>query len=392
MAHDGQSEDFKDLMPKRLIYVLPKRKYFSEGDRGRVTHALGVIGGLSQGGNQVTALSGDGLHDYRGQVPHTATLLQVASRSIFWDFSLLKTALKELESNDADVLIVRYAVSKFFLCWMLNRLAKRFGAKTVLEVNSYALHNRSLPKFFRSIWARAEVWLTSRFDIAYVVSGALGETLQQLKCKASIAVVPNGAFLPVSEVAEGRFGDEPVTRLVYLGTLHRYYDFGILIKGFRNLVDSGLKCELHFFGSGVMLEQLKADSAVFPCVHFHGRYKREDIPQLLLKTSDILVLPPKHRWDVELSGGLSTKLFEYMSLGVPIVVPRMAEVADILKDGESACMYEPDDVDSLVAACTKLCTDPELRASVSDKARQLFMQQYTWEARMRSLMRVIDHG
>lgn len=388
---DAQSKETKALMPKRVMYVLPKRAYFSEGDRGRVSHALGVIDGLSQGGHQVTAISGEGLHDYRGQVHPTATLRQVSSRSVFWDFSLLKAAQKELESSRVDVFIVRYAVSKFLLCWILNRLAKRYGAKTVLEVNSYAFHFKSIPKVLRAICQDAEIWFTSRFDVAYVVSAALGKMLKKMKCQTAIAIVPNGAFLPVSEVDGRSVGEDSVIRLVYLGTLHRYYDFDIVVKGFRALEESGLDCELHFFGSGAMLQQLKADSTGLSGVYFHGRYKREDTPRFLSKTSDVLILPPKHRWDVERSGGLSTKLFEYMSLGVPIVAPRMAEVADILEDGETASMYDPDDLDSFVEACSKACTSSVGRAQLGHKAKQLFIEKYTWAARMNTLMQRIGN-
>ena len=48
----------------KILYVLPKSNYFSQGSRGRVTHALGITSGLLANGVSVHLLSGIGVAEF----------------------------------------------------------------------------------------------------------------------------------------------------------------------------------------------------------------------------------------------------------------------------------------------------------------------------------------
>jgi len=371
------------------LYLLPKRNYFSQGDRGRVTHALGVISGIGGCGSSVTAISGNGLINYNSQLPDKINLIEVDSKRTFWSMHFLKTTFFQIRNNKIDILIIRYAVSKLIICFIISLFAKKYGVKIVIEVNSYAINNKSIPSLFRLFYRYIEIGITSRFDTAYVVSRALGNLLNQYNCKSKIAIIPNGAFLPEYDIKENT-SNISILRLVYLGSLHKYYDYDILLNGYRKLIKSGISCELHFYGTGSMYEYIKSKTLDLKKVHYHGRYKREDISRELFKNTDILVLPPKQIWDVELSGGLSTKLFEYMSLGLSIIAPKMGEVAEILSDNNTAIMYDPNDTDSYLRACIKLCNSKELRSTIGVNSQKLFMKKYTWESRMKSLLDIVN--
>ena len=73
---------------KRILYILPKKNYFSQGDRGRVSHALGVAEGLSQIDHDVTVLSGQGLLGYAKRVPRSVQLECVLKKRFLWNFFL----------------------------------------------------------------------------------------------------------------------------------------------------------------------------------------------------------------------------------------------------------------------------------------------------------------
>jgi glycosyltransferase involved in cell wall biosynthesis len=78
------------------------------------------------------------------------------------------------------------------------------------------------------------------------------------------------------------------------------------------------------------------------------------------------------------------KLFEYLTLGRPIVASDLPSVREVLTPGETALLVPPGDPRALAAAIGQLATDPELSARLGAAARAL-APAYTWEARAERL-------
>jgi glycosyltransferase involved in cell wall biosynthesis len=77
--------------------------------------------------------------------------------------------------------------------------------------------------------------------------------------------------------------------------------------------------------------------------------------------ADIFVLP-------SISEGLPVALLEAMAQRLAIVASRVGGVPEVLRDGESALLVEPREVEALVAAVRSLARDPERRRSLGDAA------------------------
>jgi glycosyltransferase involved in cell wall biosynthesis len=81
------------------------------------------------------------------------------------------------------------------------------------------------------------------------------------------------------------------------------------------------------------------------------------------------------------------KLFEYMAVGGAIISSDLPAVAEVVRDGDSALLTPPGDVDALAAALRRLYDDPGLRARLGEKARQ-DAAYYAWSARA---ARILQH-
>lgn len=69
--------------------------------------------------------------------------------------------------------------------------------------------------------------------------------------------------------------------------------------------------------------------------------------------------------------GLPVSMLEAMASGVACVVPAVGEIPGFVRDGESALLFEPGDVDSLVALLGRLLDDEPLRTAVGAAGARL---------------------
>jgi glycosyltransferase involved in cell wall biosynthesis len=383
-----------------LLYVLPKRLYFGQGHRGRLTHALGVVQGMLAQGARVTVMSGPGACAYFARHPRLRVLEvggDVAGRRAgIWLLELHRKIDEELRSDRSiDNVLVRYAVS--IGCTFVPLIRRFRDHCWCFEVNSLAYNQYAgLPAFLRKSVRQLEARILNEASLVYVVSNALREDLMAAKpgMHGKITVVPNAASsVPRPAVVWSRTTKpqaEPgqSLRLTYLGVFQPYYELDVLAKAFAKLALDGINVELHLFGDGPGRAKVEEITKGLDGVVFHGRYVISDlIATDTLDQHTILMLPNKA--DGMSRIGSPTKLYEYMSFGCPIVASRVGQAVDVLEDGVSGLFYEPGDPSSCAAAILRLVQDEDLRARLGSAAWSEFTRNHTWESRMGSLARAM---
>ena len=87
----------------------------------------------------------------------------------------------------------------------------------------------------------------------------------------------------------------------------------------------------------------------------------------------------------------STKLGEYLSAGKPVIVTRVGEAMNWLKDGESAFIIEPEDTSALADAIVRAFNNPEERAILSANARETASHCFDFKVWGRPLMDFLNN-
>lgn len=89
-----------------------------------------------------------------------------------------------------------------------------------------------------------------------------------------------------------------------------------------------------------------------------------------------------------LTEGSPNALLEAMAAGIPVVATRVGGIPEIVNDGESALLIEPQDRKAMTRALAALAGDGRLAEKLAQRAREIVQSSYTPEARTKRLIEI----
>ena len=369
------------------LYIRATLTSVREG--GMATHVAGFAGGARQGGHRLIFLVSDDAkqpvagEDAQQNIAPSATFS--ATRAIFelWNnlvFTGRAVAWFRDRAPAVDFLYQRY--SRFN--WTGAVLSILSGLPLALEFNGSEVwvSQKWDPVGQLPLLRRFEKLSLRAADLIFTVSEVERRNLIAAGvAEQKIIANPNGVdveqFRATGNGAEvrRRLGVEGKITVGFLGTFGPWHGAPVLAEAASMLPES---CHLLFIGDGderaACEERLAAakDRATFV-----GRIPHDRVPDYL-DACDILVSPHVASADGSEFFGSPTKLFEYLAMQKPVVASRLGQIGDIIVDGETGLLVEPGDADALASAVTRLAEDADLRARLSDAARHMVTERFTW--------------
>ncbi|BCN23020.1 hypothetical protein VYA_02120 [Vibrio alfacsensis] len=353
-------------------------------------HALGICEGFASDKWDVTFVGGKGIKSFKSELPASVNFIEVEEPTgIFkypiWWLRFIRVYLSLIKTNEYKCMMSRYVVSSFIPILLFSLFSKKETFK-IVEVNSFAYHMLSkLPSLVNKLVARFEMILMNHYNLVYVVSDTMVTDPRNASCKSKIVCVPNGATTKKVNFVPTTINNTASARLVYFGTLMPYWDFEFLVNAVNEL-HSSIDMKIVFLGDGPKIEYLKQNIHRKELCVFHGRFGRNELGSLLNKEHDILLLPPKTKEDMLLSGGLSTKLFDYLSMRMPIVAPSDGEIENVLSHKVNSVLYSSSSTLDFSKKVIDISSNVEQRSIISDAAYSDFKNKYSWSARMKTII------
>lgn len=381
---------------RSIAYILPKNDYFSEGYRGRVTHALGVIEGLIGNGWKTYPISEINLDKYLKKFKsrllkpcYINAKSKLSKYSIIWNFKTLKTLNEIYKDKNIEISLTRYAISQpLFNLYHIHLLSK-YNIISGLEVNSIAYNYfPNLSKKIRARLLKFECQIFSKYDFIYVVSENMKKILSEGGCKSKIIVLPNASS--PKGIKEATFVKSPTnckTRFIYMGIFQKYYELFLIIKAFKEINKKINDIELHFYGDGPLLFDIKSRIKNHNNIYLHGRFQNENVPKMIDQKSDVLLLPYKNNFLTNV--GSPIKLFEYLSLGAPIIASDTGQLPNIIKHKYSGLIYKSSNIESLKNVMEKVHVNRKYRISYGNNALREFNNKHTWIKRFKNFDKLV---
>jgi glycosyltransferase involved in cell wall biosynthesis len=286
-------------------------------------------------------------------------------------FLKLRRAYRDLRP---DFVYERYNLYHFAGLW----LKSWYRAPFYLEINSPLAEERArfgglgLPRLAR--WLERAIWRSA--DRVFVVSAVLGDIVAAAGvARERIVVMPNGVDRDAFPLQPYEARPDAAVTIGFVGFVRDWHGVDAVIAGLAaNRSDPPAR--LIVAGDGPArpaLERQAEALGIGDCVQFAGLTEREAIPQLL-RIFDIAVQPQSVCYASPL------KLFEYLACGRAIVAPDQPNIREILTDGETALLFDPDDPAAMWRAMRRLLADPALRERLGRAARTaLDTRDYTWQ-------------
>jgi glycosyltransferase involved in cell wall biosynthesis len=125
---------------------------------------------------------------------------------------------------------------------------------------------------------------------------------------------------------------------------------------------------------------------------FHGHVPHSETARYY-QSFDAALAPYQRRVAVHGGAGDTSafmsplKIFEYMAFAKPILCSDHAVLQEVLVDGETAVLLQPDDIEAWEKALRRLMTDPAFAKRLGKLAQTRFKQFYTWQARCKRIVK-----
>jgi glycosyltransferase involved in cell wall biosynthesis len=271
---------------------------------------------------------------------------------------------------------------------------KLLGAKVVLDIYDV------LPEFYlskfratvRSPVYRLLLWqerLSARF--AHHVISANHIWQKKLTARA----VPESRCTPFINYIDTRLfcqrtrqRQDSRCRVIYPGVLNWHQGVDICVRAFQIFLEKVPDSEFYIYGEGsekTALTQLITHLGLTASVFFKKPIPLSEIPQLLADSDIGLV---GKRADVFGNEAYSTKILEYMSQGIPAIVPRTAIDAFYFNDSVVA-FYDPGNPQDMAAQMLRVYGDAELRSTLVRNGLD-YVKTNSWDSVFRNYLALID--
>ncbi len=273
-------------------------------------------------------------------------------------------------------------------------LPRLTGARIILDIHDI------VPEFYANKFKSGETSITTsllklvelasaHFAHHIIVSNHLW--LEKFQARTGTA---GRSSVFINNVDTKIFARQPRTRqddrqiVIFPGGLQWHQGLDIALRAFKTVSAALPRAEFHIYGDGNMkpaLVALAAELGLGDKVKFFDPVGVRAVSRIMAD-ADLGVVPK--RADSFGNEAYSTKIMEFMSLGVPAVVSK-TKIDQYYFNDSVVRFFESGNVDALAAAMIEVLQDPALRSRLVANALA-YAEEHSWTKRKADYLRIVD--
>ncbi len=319
-----------------------------------------------------------------GRFSYLFRLVQFFWRSMFF------LAIKEMKDHYDLVHVHSVPDFEVFAAWF----PKVRGAKLILDIHDL------LPEFYASKFAaRPDSRLNRLLLLAERMSAHFADhviaanhiwgdrlrarSVQPAKC-TPILNYPDGSIF----YRRGRVRTDGKFIMLYPGSLNRHQGMDLAIQALARIKDQVPQVELHIYGDGSEagnLRKLAGELGLAERVKFYEGVRITEVPHIM-ENADLGIVPK--RTDGFGNEAFSTKVLEFMTLGVPVIVSDSAVDRYYFTD-RVVTFFKGNDEEHLAQCVLEMIQDPAKRTAQVERANE-FVKTFDWDLRKNEYLGLVD--
>ena len=384
----------------RILYHHRTRGLHVEG-----VHIRGIVHALRALGHDVSIMSFPGTdpehesttraNSKRRWLAKTITRLPGVLFECFelaYNLVTLVRASAAIRRQKPQLIYERYSLFLFATIW----LARRRGIPLVLEINDSALVERVRPLRLRSLARHIEGWCLRHCTGLVFISSYFRDEAQAAYGRIAPSVIsPNAVdlarFDPARfDIATLRAERGLVDRIVcgHIGVFAHWHGIDGFVEAIAARLAEVPQLALVFVGDGLTLPAVRArvaECGLSDRVLLPGRVAHDDIASWIA-CMDYAVLPNSNHY------GSPMKLFELMGMGVAVVAPDYAPVAEVIGDGDTGWLFPRGETAACVQRVLDLAMQQDERRRVGAAARRYIERERQWRNNAEQLLTLLPVG
>jgi glycosyltransferase involved in cell wall biosynthesis len=300
--------------------------------------------------------------------------------------------LKKQFTDPYDVIHV-HSVPDFLVFGAL--IPKLFGVPIILDIHDI------LPEFYLTKFGVSErsvvfkiLVLIEKISIVFadhvIIANPIWRErlLRRSATPEKVTVIGNypdpRKFFPRSKSrSDGKFV------LIYPGSLNWHQGLDIAIQAFQKVVGEMPDAEFRIYGEGPereKLAQLARECGVETKILFSDFLPGKEIAEIMANSD--LAIVPKRAKSVFGTEAASTKIMEFMAVGVPVIVSR-TKIDALYHTDATVRFFDSDDADELGKAMLFLYSNPASRTELVNNALE-YVKVHNWETKKAEYLAIVD--
>jgi len=270
---------------------------------------------------------------------------------------------------------------------VLSALVPRLlGAKIILDLHDpvpelfRVIYNVPASSFMLRCLEKIERWSIRFADVVLTPNIAFKEVFVSRGCRPDkVAIVMNSPDETIFTFGAHRDqGKLPGFKLMFHGSLLERNGLFLAVDAVAQLRQRIPSLKLHIYGEPTphirtVMEKV-SQLALHSTVEYHGYKLLREIP-LAISAIDLGVIPNLPNSFSEIN--LPIRIFEYLSMGKPVIVPRMKGILDYFHEDE-LLFFKPGDPVDLACKIEWACTNPVQVQELLKRGQRVY-ERHRWE-------------
>jgi glycosyltransferase involved in cell wall biosynthesis len=238
-----------------------------------------------------------------------------------------------------------------------------------------------------------EKWSIARADLVITVNLACKRIFSERSCRPEkIGVVmnsPDGAIFPYRPASSYpvRTSNQPLA-IMYHGSLVERNGLELAVEALARIRKKVGAIELRVYGRRTpYLEQVLAkvhNLGLDDHVRYRGAKTLEELVHEI-EACDVGIVPNQRNTFTDIN--TPTRIFEYLTLGKPVIAPRTAGIQDYF-DSKSLLLFDSGSIEQLAEKMEYVASHAAEAAAIAERGQQVYLA-HTWQQERENLVTLV---